>query len=254
MKPTRLLHLVAKLVRTPESPGNLLHTLRTAMALGVRFVELDVHLSPHGVPMVGCETLARTLALLDRRPDITAFITVAPAAVFEFGHAQVVGQVVRVLKPLRSRCVLVSHDLPTICAARQQAGYAVGWILTSIDAHTRIKYEALQPEYLFCASSCLPPRLPLWRGPWRWVVHEDTPDLQATLALAERGVDFIVTHQVGALNAVMRGHAAERLTRSPAVPRTLREVQNPPGLPQSAAPPSSVHAAVPETHSVRLAG
>lgn len=48
----RLLHLVGYRGNSAEFPENTLPALRSAIALGVRFIELDVHLSADGVPMV----------------------------------------------------------------------------------------------------------------------------------------------------------------------------------------------------------
>src|SRR3569832_299599 len=48
----RLLHLVGYRGNSAEFPENTLPALRSAIALGVRFIEHDVHQSADGVPMV----------------------------------------------------------------------------------------------------------------------------------------------------------------------------------------------------------
>src|SRR5262249_60014911 len=48
----RLLHLVACRGNSAEFPENTLPALRSAIALGARFIQLDVHLASDGVPMV----------------------------------------------------------------------------------------------------------------------------------------------------------------------------------------------------------
>ena len=242
----RLLHLVAYRGNSAEFPENSLLALRSAIALGVRFIEVDVHLSADGIPMACSEhalalvtggseltaaqmssldvgqperfgarfhgtllpSLAKILGLLEGRPEITLFVTIGRASVARFGHDQVVSQVMRALQPFGSRCVLVSRDLATIHAARARAAYPIGWILPSVDSHSQLKYEALQPEYLLCESQHLPARLPQWRGPWRWAVYEESAGLEAILALGDRGVDFVVTRHVRSLSAAMREHAA----------------------------------------------
>src|SRR6202011_1684354 len=61
-KAMRLLHLVGYRGNSAEFPENSLPALRSAIALGVRFIELDVHLSADGVPMVCDEhELARVM-------------------------------------------------------------------------------------------------------------------------------------------------------------------------------------------------
>jgi glycerophosphoryl diester phosphodiesterase len=229
-----------------EFPDNTLPALSSAIALGVRFIELDVHLSADGVPMVCNEhefarvmrggadmsgaqmatldvsqanrfgerfrgtlipSLTTTLRLLEGRPEITVFVVIGRASVARFGYDQVISQVVRALQPFRSRCVLVSKDLATIHNGRTRAGYPIGWIIPGYDSHTRLKYEALQPEYLFCERVHLPASGALWRGPWRWAIY-DVSDLETALGLASRGADFVVSRDVRALGKAMRAHAA----------------------------------------------
>ena len=48
----RLLHLVARRGNSAEFPENTLPALRSAIALGARFIEIDVHLSSDGTPIV----------------------------------------------------------------------------------------------------------------------------------------------------------------------------------------------------------
>jgi glycerophosphoryl diester phosphodiesterase len=249
----RLLHLVGYRGNSAEFPENTLPALRSALALGVRFIELDVHLSTEGIPMVCNEqelarvtgeevemssaqmaatdvsqkirfgeryrgtvmpSLRTALSLLQGRPEITVFVVLGRASVARMGHDQVISQVVRALKPFRSsRCVLVSKDLATIHTARTRAGYPIGWVVPAYDSHTRLKYEALKPEYLFCDRAHLPDSGQLWRGPWRWAIY-DVPDLELALDLADRGASFVVTGSVRSLGDAMRKHAAARAART----------------------------------------
>jgi glycerophosphoryl diester phosphodiesterase len=163
--------------------------------------------------------LIDVLGLLGRRPEATAFIIMGRASLIRIGHDQVVAQVLETLKPYRSRCILVSPDLPAIYRARQMAGVPIGWIIGTYDQHTRLKCEALQPEYLFCDRMLLPVSGNLWRGPWRWVI-QDVPTLEHALKLAERGAHFIATSSVRAVSEAMRAYAGAR-------PRNRDETFNP---------------------------
>jgi glycerophosphoryl diester phosphodiesterase len=252
----RLLHLVGYRGNSAEFPENTLPALRSAIALGVRFIELDVHLSADGVPMVCDEhqlarvtgdddsdmssaqmsaldvsqtnrfgerflgtlipSLTTALRLLEGRPEITVFVVLGRASVARFGHDQVISQVVRALRPFRSRCVLVAKDLATIHTARTRAEYPVGWVIPAYDSHTQLKNEAFKPEYVFCDRELLPARTPLWRGPWRWAISH-VSDLNTALELANRGADFVVTRNVRALGEAMRGHAAARAAHAVSV-------------------------------------
>jgi len=244
MKAFRLLHMVAHRGNSRDFPENTLAALRSALALGARFIELDVHLTADGIPVVTHDrqharvanfealtaaqlahlavgeperfgprfsdariaSLAATLGLLEGRPEITAFIIIGQASVRRFGREHVISQVSRALKPVRSRCILGSIDLTTIHTARNITGYPIAWVLPAYDAHTRLKYEALQPDYLFCDRTYLPVGSALWRGPWRWVVYE-VESLETALDLAARGAHFVATRDVRALAGAMRDYA-----------------------------------------------
>ena len=245
MKAFRLLHMVARRGNSRDFPENTLAALRSALALGARFIEVDVHVCPDGVPVVArdrqfarvarfeemsaaqlaqlpcgqserfgdrfedsrIDSLATTLGLLEGRPEITAFIVIGEASVRRMGREHVISQVIRILKPVRSRCVLASSDLATVHTARTMTGYPVAWVLPAYDDHTRLKYEALQPDYLFCDRTYIPAGSLLWRGPWRWVIYE-IDSLESVLDLAARGAHFVATRDVRALSEAMRTHAA----------------------------------------------
>ena len=262
MKAFRLLHMVARRGNSHEFPDNTLAALRSAIQLGARFIELDVHVSADGTPMVVNDrelakradfesftaerlgaldagqpsrfgdrfndariaSLEATLSILEGRPEITAFIMIGRASVHKFGREHVISRVMRTLKPVRSRCVLGSSDLSTVHTARTMAGYPIAWVLSAYDNHTRLKYEALQPDYLFCDQMFLPPAGPLWRGPWRWMIH-DVNDLETVLALAARGAHFVGTRQVRALSEALRAHAAaEAAAREATLSGTIRSL------------------------------
>ncbi len=245
MKPARIVHLVAHRGNAREFPENTLPALSSALDLGARFLEIDVHLSADGVPVVihdadlsrttgvtgsvfdkpvaelvnieaaerarfGAQyagtcipTLADAAQLLDDRPEVTLFVEIKRASLARFGHDQVVPQVLEAVRPWRSQIVVISFDLPAVFRARQIGGVRIGWVLPQYDSHTRLKCEALQPEFLFCDQEKVGPGETLWRGTWRWVIYEVTAIEQA-ISLASRGADFVETMAVRELGVAMR--------------------------------------------------
>ena len=153
--------------------------------------------------------LSDVLALLNGRPEITLFIEIKRASLAEFGHDHVVSQVLEVIRPWRGQCVVISSDLAAIHRARRLADAPIGWVLGDYNDHSRLKYEALQPEFLFCNHQKLPATGRLWQGPWRWVIYE-VGDLPLALSLAERGADYIETMGVRAMTSALRGLRDER--------------------------------------------
>lgn len=152
-------------------------------------------------------TLADAARLLDDRPEVTLFVEVKRASLSHFGHDQVVPQILEAVRPWRSQVVIISFDLPAVFRARQIGGFRIGWVLPQYDSHTRLKCEALQPEFLFCDEEKIGTIEPLWRGTWRWVIYEVTTIEQA-LSLAARGADFVETMAVRELGVAMRARTS----------------------------------------------
>ncbi len=153
--------------------------------------------------------LRDVMRLLTRRPEITLFIEIKRASLTEFGHDQVVSRVLEVIKPWRMQCVIISFDLVAIHRARRLGDAPIGWVLEECDEHSRLKYEALQPQFLFCNHEILPPNGRLWQGPWRWVIYEIT-SLPLALILAGRGADYVETMAVREMSGALRGRSALR--------------------------------------------
>jgi len=146
--------------------------------------------------------LTDVLALLEGRPDVKIFVEIKRESLRHFGHDQVVGKVLEAIKPVQQQCIVISYDLAAIFRARQIGGATIGWVLENYDDHSRLKYEALQPEFLFGDQATLPPRGTLWRGPWQWVIFE-VVTLQLAQSLAARGAHHIETMQVRQMSAAM---------------------------------------------------
>ena len=245
MSTSRPIQLVAHRGNAGEFPENTLPAFRSAIELGLKFLELDIQIAADGVPMVihdprlertagivgsVFEVRSRELAqievpetirfgerfrgttiprlvdvleMLKSHPDVTLFVEIKKESLTRFGHDQVVGRVLQTIKPQQQQCVVISYDLAAIFRARQIGGAAIGWVLENYDEHNRLKYEALQPEFLFADHESLPPSGALWRGPWRWVIFE-VVSLPLAQSLAARGAYHIETMAVREMSRALK--------------------------------------------------
>jgi glycerophosphoryl diester phosphodiesterase len=148
--------------------------------------------------------LRDVLKLIESRPEVTLFVEIKRESLVRFGHDQVVGRVLDVVKSSQTQCVVISFDLAAVYRARQVGGARIGWVLSDYDEHSRLKSEALQPEFLFADQEQLPPSGALWRGTWEWVIYEvDT--LPLAVSLSQRGAHHIETMAVAAMSQAVRG-------------------------------------------------
>jgi glycerophosphoryl diester phosphodiesterase len=194
-----------RLERTTNTPGSVFELRASEMAqvdagepqrFGGRFRGTRIPL------------LRDVVALIKGRPEVTLFVEIKRQSLAQFGLDQVVTRVLDTIKPARAQCVVISFDLAAVCRARQISGGAVGWVLSDYDEHSRLKYEALAPEFLFCDYDKLPETGALWRGSWRWAIYEIV-SMPIAQALAERGANYIETKQVAAMSAAMRASSGD---------------------------------------------
>jgi glycerophosphoryl diester phosphodiesterase len=137
--------------------------------------------------------LADVAAQLAEWPEVTAFVELKRHSIEAFGVQAVLDHVMRVLQPVRGQCVMISFNVDVLVKAREDHGMPIGWALRKYDRTHREYAAALGPEYLFCNQLKLPPAaLPLWDGPWQWVVYEIV-DADAARTLFARGVSIIET-------------------------------------------------------------
>lgn len=152
-------------------------------------------------------TLADAATSCTEHPELTLLLELRRESLARHGAEVVVGRVHEVLRSVRTQCILVSRDLGAAILARERGGFRVGWILPAYDAHSRLKYEALQPEFLLVDAAELPDDgSRLWRGPWRWVVL-GIDDADQAQAAAARGADFVATAAVATVSAALRARA-----------------------------------------------
>jgi glycerophosphoryl diester phosphodiesterase len=143
------------------------------------------------------------------QPALTLFLELGRESLARAGADTFVGRMQDELRAIRAQCVLVSRDLGAVHLARARAGFRIGWILPAYDAHARLKYEAIGPEFLLAEADRLPSGgARLWRGPWRWVVL-GVDDGEEAARWAERGADFVATASVAKLSAALRARGTQ---------------------------------------------
>ena len=218
-------------------PENTLVSIRAALESGVRAVEFDVQFTRDEVPVVlhdvnlrrttGVDavvfdldvdriraieigagitvpTLAEIVAELRAWPDATAFVEIKRASLRRFGTVPVVERVLDELRPVMLNAVVISFDREAVIVARRTGGARIGWVLDSWNDAVRVAAGTLAPEYLFCDLSLAGD--PLWSGPWQWVVY-GVETVEAAMAMAGRGADFVETMALGVLLAALEPQA-----------------------------------------------
>jgi glycerophosphoryl diester phosphodiesterase len=238
---TFLPEIIAHRGNAAEFPENTLQALASAVELGVKHVEFDVHLTSDKVPVVfhdstlervaGREgnvhemtwaqlsatpvgedrrfgqrfahtyppSLAQVVDAMEGWDGVTAFVEVKRASLRNFGRETVLRSVAEVLKPVLSRCVLISFDLPSVKVLRLMTGARIGWVITEYTDTVRDEAAALAPEFLFANVERLPGGTePFWPGPWAWAIYE-VRDVRTARECHARGARYVETMAVRGL-------------------------------------------------------
>lgn len=148
-------------------------------------------------------TLEAAVALLNRTPQVTAFIELKRHSLSRHGIAPVVGRLRQTLEAARFPWIPISFEIEAVQAARR-AGQPVGWVLRAYDEEHLDAARTLAPEFLFCKWERLP-RAParLAPGPWQWAIY-DTCDAAKALELQALGADCIETACIDRLAAALQ--------------------------------------------------
>lgn len=148
--------------------------------------------------------LADMLALVDRYPEVTAFVEIKRESLEHFGRSTVAEAVTGVLRHASSRCVTISFDAAALARAREHGAEAIGLVIKPWNDESRREAGQLSPDYLFIQSNRIPEGdRPLWPGEWQWVVYVvDDPD--SARALRRRGADMIETDRFAPMLEALR--------------------------------------------------
>ncbi len=146
-------------------------------------------------------TLDEAVALLRQHPSVAVFAEVKKESVGRFGTVAVLEAVLPALEPLAEAgnpCVVISFVETVLCEVRRRAPLPIGWCLSEYDDAARTRAQALSPEYLLANHRHVPTDMPLWSGPWQWVIYEVVDTVLARRLVAQ-GATMIETMDPPAL-------------------------------------------------------
>ncbi len=140
-------------------------------------------------------TLASLVELLQRRPDVTAFIEFKRIAIEHFGVGKVVSTVLHSLKPVNKQCTVISYSLEALLAAKNYGHHSLGVVIDHWQDRQQDVIYQINPEYLFFDIDTLPRRGKLSFQDCRLAVFQTTDPMQARYA-SNRGIALIETDAI----------------------------------------------------------
>ncbi len=138
---------------------------------------------------------------LQKYSDVTAFIEIKPESIDYFGQAAVANAIYREIDAshTQSQVIIISSHINIIEDMRRLYSLQIGWVLPALDDKTNHDLEALKPDFAFCDIDFLPKNDQTLRpGSWKWAIY-NADDVSTATALANRGIEFIETNEIGTL-------------------------------------------------------
>lgn len=151
-------------------------------------------------------TLEQFVELLRRHPQVTAFIELKRISLAQFGEANMVARVMKILQPVLPQCVIISYSLPALKEVRELGRQPIAVVADDWHALSQQQVQALEAEYLFCDIESLPDKGKLQVPNSRLAVYECT-DADKARALLARGVDLVETFAIGEMLASLQTEA-----------------------------------------------
>lgn len=154
-------------------------------------------------------TLKKFCKWLKKNPDLIIFLEIKQESIDRFGIPLFIDEVhQRILRTkVESQCVMISFNHEALVYTRQVSTLPVGWVLPEWSQENHKLALSSRPDFLFCDTQQLPETdQEIWQGSWQWAVY-NLDDVESAIAMANRGIPFLETNQIGALmrDASLRG-------------------------------------------------
>lgn len=213
--------LVAHRGNAAEFRENSLEAIRSALELGVLYIELDVQLSSDGVPVLlhdanlgrafgvdsnalemtwaqlkalGVASLAQADDLLWPRADVTTFVELKSESVRKFGAETFSKAVVDVLGT-DAMYVVICFEMNVLMQVRKARDLPLGWIVTDVTTGTQLRAGVANLDYVFCEQSIVLATKDVLSPRLCWVSYE-VRTAELAKQLIDRGVTLIESMDV----------------------------------------------------------
>jgi glycerophosphoryl diester phosphodiesterase len=130
--------------------------------------------------------------------NLRAMVEIKQESLDRWGMERVMDALVEKLDSYRNQCVVIAYNHSALDYARKKSSLEIGWILDVYDQQHLRRAKLLEPQFLICNATKIPPQQKPWTGPWQWMIY-DINDAAVALQWGARGVELIETRDIGAM-------------------------------------------------------
>lgn len=142
--------------------------------------------------------LSDIVDLLQANPAVNAYVEIKEESLSQFGEQIVVDAVINTLRPVASRCILISFELSALRLALHEGWQRFGAVFDVWPDPQSATLAELQPEVLFCDRNCVPLEADLRTLPWPILIYEVGSKIEAEDWFA-RGATAVESFLIGEL-------------------------------------------------------
>lgn len=151
----------------------------------------------------GIASLAGFVQLLQKHPDVKAFVEIKRNAIEHFGRERILERVLPALDAAIHQCILISFSLDFLSVARAAHPIALGAVFDEWTQLVQPIVNEIDPEYVFCDVEGLPKSGPIeYRGAKIAVYEVD--DAKTARELGARGVHLVETFAIAEMIAALK--------------------------------------------------
>ena len=146
-------------------------------------------------------TLEEFCHWLKAKPDVTIFVEIKQETIDSFGLQVFMDAVNRCIveAKVEAQCVIISFNDLVVEYSRKISSMRTGWVLPKWTDKNKETLINLQPDFMFCNKYYLPKEDEnIWQGSWQWAIY-NLDDVESALAMADRGIPFLETNEIGTL-------------------------------------------------------
>ncbi|MBX2849048.1 MAG: hypothetical protein KTR16_12055 [Acidiferrobacterales bacterium] len=143
---------------------------------------------------------------LKQNPDVTIFVEIKNDSAKKFGLQVFMDEVYKTIveSNVENQCVIISFNDKVVEYSRKISPMRVGWVLPKWKKSNKKILKKLKPDFMFCDKNFLPLNdEKIWAGSWQWAIY-NLDDVDSAIAMANRGMTFLETNQIGRLMADKR--------------------------------------------------
>ena len=131
-------------------------------------------------------------------PQVRVFVEIKRESIAIHGVDAIMERVLRLLAPVRKRCILISFDLDLVRAVAEDGLLATGWVLDAYDQATISMARQFGPDYMIVDYCRVKDASRLAEGDWQWMVYlVNEPGIAASLS--GRNVQLVETSDICAM-------------------------------------------------------